>query len=250
MHALVLNGVLACAALVAVLGLVDWFLTEKQKRALSDWSIRAWNWVDEAKKTRLLLKFKLQRPRFALLMASAIGAAALQGSAPPNFADIGSREALQVGSVNWWIAEAVIAICLVVQTIFVLPWLLDGLTESYDFNQKQGRSFRGVLFAQAVLMTLFAFAVSVVAGVLMRFDLFVCKLIGLLAGVFALTSALTMFLMWWFILLAKIALAMAHPILASSEFLVRRIAESPKGPLAAITGLIGGVAGLLKLFVG
>jgi hypothetical protein len=68
--------------------------------------------------------------------------------------------------------------------------------------------------------------------------------------VFIGTVVSTAFTLFWLTTIAKLLLFLAGPILFSSEFLMRRIAESPKGPVLALSGLTGGIAGLLKLVVG
>jgi hypothetical protein len=38
-------------------------------------------------------------------------------------------------------------------------------------------------------------------------------------------------------------------LLLFSEFLVRRVAQQPKGPLAAFSGIVTAIGGILKAFV-
>jgi hypothetical protein len=67
----------------------------------------------------------------------------------------------------------------------------------------------------------------------LRLAMFGCAVISL--------CALTMFTAFG---LAYIATA----ILFVGEFVMRRIAESPKGPVLALSGLFGGVAALIQVF--
>lgn len=237
MHALVLDIVLACAALVAVLGLVDWFLSEQQKRVVSGLFVRAWSFLDDAKKTRLLLKFKLERPQFYLLLVSALLASLINIIQPINSAEI--------GSTDWWLAEAACIISIVVQVKVVLPHILDYLTVVYEEEGSTVGLFRLIFVLAPMLVILGFFVVP-----LLKSDFIVLRAAGLLIFVFVGTAFQTVILVLYLIFIAKLGLSVARPILASSEFIIRRIAESPKGPLVAITGLVGGVAGLLKLFVG
>ena len=53
---------------------------------------------------------------------------------------------------------------------------------------------------------------------------------------------------WVFLFVPLIAGYLLSPVLYISEFIIRRIAEYPKGPLLALSAFLGAVASLLKVF--
>ena len=54
-----------------ILGLLDWFLSENMKARLATWSIRVWNWVDEAKRVSYFRIFTSQKwQRIFLIISS------------------------------------------------------------------------------------------------------------------------------------------------------------------------------------
>jgi hypothetical protein len=91
--------------------------------------------------------------------------------------------------------------------------------------------------------------VSIPFIMMMDSDYSILRGLGLLGWLVIVASFEIALVVAYLIFLAKVGLAIARPLLATSELIVRRIAESQKGPLAAITGLVGGIAGLLKLYV-
>jgi hypothetical protein len=50
------------------------------------------------------------------------------------------------------------------------------------------------------------------------------------------------------IFLLSLCLLFAKAVVYVSEFIMRRIAESPKGPVFAISALAGGIAAIVKAF--
>ena len=66
-------------------------------------------------------------------------------------------------------------------------------------------------------------------------------------GVFCIASTI-LFTTWAALFVPFVLAYLLSPILFISEFVVRRIAEYPKGPLLALSAFFGAVAALLKSF--
>src|SRR5262249_21259032 len=204
---------------VAILAIVDLFLSDSQKAWLSNAVIKTWNILDEAKGWSFTDWLKEPRAAWWLAMALPL----LLGLV---FSAIG----------NWMVA---------VERAGQLAQANDYLmTDDYWI-------WMTVAFPLMIALSCFIFAFLT-----QRIFAWLLKLGSLrrLAKIYAitclfLTLPLTLLIFCLLTIFAARGLAyLASGIFYTGEFIVRRIAEYPKGPVLALSALCGGIVALIKAF--
>jgi hypothetical protein len=246
---MVANVLIALSAAVALLALLDLFMSEKQKDGLSDWVTVAWNYLDN------LLAFSLadwfKHPRAALWHAVNF---ALFGT-PIYILFISMSDRKSLGSSYNGQEEFGFAV------LFFLTFAPPVMFLSYIFFRKILATVYGEKFWKNIL-GLFAFyaVVAALAALLLAVDkyfltthgdnlgflpLFVLRLANFVLNSFRSFSVAS--IAFVLAIIASIALAYAITgVLFAGEFVVRRIAEYPKGPILALSTIFASAIALIK----
>jgi hypothetical protein len=263
------NLALGTAAVAAILVLVDWLLGEKQKAWLADAALRTWNWIDDAKGTSLYRFFVVPKVQFVFsALISLLNIALYVAILFVAFAGAEvSFDAVIHSGARSLVAALVLSlppICIVTVNLFAVRRIMNWLSDS-----------RNILFyvGKAFLIALPLFGLSWASIVVVRdyipdpdfFDL----ILVLDARVFLpkpWLKVMTYFLAFTLMLVTFMLFSLAYILLIGgglaagsiyfvsgvlfvAEFVSRRAAEYPKGPVLAASALAGGIAGLIKVFL-
>jgi len=227
--------VLSASLAVVVLKLLDFFMSESQKAALSEAALKLWNFLDDA--TRIHLS---QWLRYRWLIRTCIAAAV--------FISAAYMLLVVVTQAEWDWSTAVLLIP------FILALFLGiGILRS---AMKAVRTFDMIVQA-AWLIGLTIIPAS--AGVIIMFYIWPnpawlfpsASLIDNLVNFFCLLLFIfSITLLPFFVVLSLpvILIGAASLLLLSGEFVMRRIAEYPKGPILAASTLSAAIAGAVKVF--
>jgi hypothetical protein len=231
------------SAAVAILAIVDLFLSASQKTWLSNAVIKTWNILDEAKGWSFADWIKESRATWWL----AVGLGLLLGllSALSSWLNKDIWEATRTSDDNWiWVVALTSALICFIFFIFafltrrIFAWLL-----------KSGSVLRiaKTTAVTCVLCFLTWVLIGAIAG-LSDFSLppwldvaIHILLLLTLPLVLLVYCGLTIFV-------ARGLAYLASAIFYVGEFTVRRIAEYPKGPVLALSALFGGIVALIKAF--
>jgi hypothetical protein len=237
---------LGVAVAICVLAVLDIFLSDIEKKWLDDRTLRAWHWLAEAKRTSLLNW--LQR----------------------HYQSIAWIGVVLVSVYMTWVFEKALAPLPQVITI-ALCIFAAGLFFGLKIIQLTLRTpslFRAVIRATIVVVATLAPAVIFFTLV----STFKGDLIGLAkefaagAATHTVTLGLALFalfylwalilcvhltviavIFWAVVAVPLLAIYLLTVVLFCCEFIVRRIAEYPKGPIFAGSALLGAVAGVLRV---
>jgi hypothetical protein len=231
------SALISLSVAVALLALLDLFFTENQKTWLSNLVIKIWSGLDEAKAWSTTGWKK--DPRAKWFLAIGLG---LLNTAPSGFANgLTSRNDFIAVLANLTLVPLLVGIGTIIFVLITLP-----IFESL-LNLIRGKS---TIKALSLVMAL---AVSLtVANLLTRIlveslEPGLAKILGFILGLLTLPAV--------FISAASVAMLLAlvlayaaGAVLYVLEFLVRRIAEYPKGPVLALSAFFGGLLALIKAF--
>jgi len=231
------------SAAVAVLALADLLLSKAQKDWLSNAVIKIWSVLDEAKAWSFADWLKNPRARWwfaisvGLLMGvqqawSIITEESGEYLRPDVFGDALRNSPLIISLLAAWTA---ILVALLSRPIFA---------RLLDFTSRKSLALRLTVFS---LFALIVFVImTLTLGLSEQSSIFPVILIAslLVLGLPALLVLLCVLTILFALGLAYVASA----VLYVGEFVVRRIAEYPKGPVLALSALFGGVCALIKVF--
>src|SRR5262245_2296454 len=230
---------------IAALALADMLLSDKQKEWLSNAVIRVWSVLDEARGWSFSDWLGQPRARWWLAVSLGIFTALLISQSDFLINRFVKSTATPTPKLNWIEIAGVIAAYLVsVPLLFLLAWsLLSWLLQRRSLN-----------LAVILFSALFGYLAVIVC-------------MGLIHGYFTgegfgpvrheglrwvqTILALPFLLAFLCTLLVFLSIAVAYvasAILYVSEFVVRRIAEYPKGPVLALSAFFGGIVALIKAF--
>jgi hypothetical protein len=225
---------------VAVLALVDLLLSKAQKEWLSNAVIKMWSVLDEAKGWSFADWIKEPRATWWL----AVGLGLLLGllSALSSWLHKDRWEATTTSDDNWiWVVALTVAlICFIFAflTRRIFAWLL-----------KSGSLLR---IAKTIAITCFlCFLVWALIGAIAGlWDFSLPPWLDAAIGILLLLTMPLVFLVYCglTIFVARGLAYLASAIFYVGEFMVRRIAEYPKGPVLALSALFGGIVALIKAF--
>jgi hypothetical protein len=237
---------------VAILAIVDLFLSDSQKAWLSNAVIKTWNILDEAKGWSFTDWLKEPRAAWWLAMALPL-LLGLVFSAIGNWM-VAVERAGQLAQANdylmtddYWIWMTVAFPLMIALSCFIFAFLTQRI---FAWLLKLGSLRRlakiyaitylvlGIIYGLLFLML--AFEDSLKESALAKAVLITCLF---------LTLPLTLLIFCLLTIFAARGLAyLASGIFYTGEFIVRRIAEYPKGPVLALSALCGGIVALIKAF--
>jgi hypothetical protein len=229
---------------VAILAIVDLFLSDSQKAWLSNAVIKTWNILDEAKGWSFADWIKKPRATWWL----AVGLGLLLGSF---LGIVNWLTELYLGRAddNWsWVVAvgyplttALILFIFSFLTRRIFAWLL-----KFGSLLRIAKILTVVYFVSVLIMTLIMIAIFSIGESSESPAQWIW-----LAILFLFLLILPLGLLTWCGLTIFVARGMAYlasGIFYIGEFIVRRIAEYPKGPVLALSALCGGIVALIKAF--
>jgi hypothetical protein len=236
--------VIALSAAVAVLALLDFFLSKAQKEWLSNAVIRMWSILDEARGWSFSDWVKQPRARWWLALSLGIFPTLLISQSEfliNRFVD----KSTATPKLNWIdIVAHITAFMIAVPLLFLLAWsLLAWLLQRRKLNLAVIllAASVGYLVVVVFMMLIHGYFTGEGFGPVRHPVLIWVQTLAALPFLLAFLCAL--------LVLLSIGVAyVASATLYVAEFVVRRIAEYPKGPVLALSALLGGVAALIKAF--
>jgi hypothetical protein len=229
---------------VAILAIVDLFLSDSQKAWLSNAVIKTWNILDEAKGWSFADWIKKPRATWWL----AVGLGLLLGSF---LGIVNWLTELYLGRAddNWsWVVAvgyplttALILFIFSFLTRRIFAWLL-----KFGSLLRIAKILTVVYFVSVLIMTLIMIAIFSIGESSESPAQWIW-----LAILFLFLLILPLGLLTWCGLTIFVARGLAYlasGIFYIGEFIVRRIAEYPKGPVLALSALCGGIVALIKAF--
>jgi hypothetical protein len=236
---------------VIALKLADIFLSKAQKEWLSNGVVRFWNILDECKGWSFADWLKKPQAKLWFAITLGLGIAVVNGYTYIVDADYpfnqwkvqieGAQRTVgggRTGLLNFFVAVLYGVLAFVVTLYFVRPIFAKLL----EFRSATHLSVRLVIILVGS-WTIYLL-LSIVRHELVRGGWWYTGVaLWYLAGLIAILNvcAATIFI--------SIAMAyVASGTLYVGEFVVRRIAEYPKGPVLALSALIGGIAAVIKAF--
>jgi hypothetical protein len=215
---IVADIVVACSMLGAAFGLLDLLLSSEQKAKLSDASVRLWNWLDEAKQVSF---FEMLRPRKVRIVLSLAAAISMLGTAASEYGyqDLALNLRSPIFAIGFFTAAII--------TFSIAAFTLSART-------KLGLAVRTSICLAVLIVPLLVVVYS--SDGLVAIVLFL-----------AVWTLLVPFFFAWVVMFLPLAgIYLASALVHIAEFLMRRVAEYPKGVVLGLSVIVGSVAGLLK----
>jgi hypothetical protein len=265
-------------AVLAVLTVLDWALTNRQKNWLTDRAIALFVWLDdqrELKYLKYLGKFKWQRFVIiiyavlaglgALLMAGVVAVVIYTGG----LEDFAQNQFLY-GLLGLYLGSFFTALCMV----RFVPRLLNWVTKTEGSLGYIGRSTLTLLTTLVVwvisdyiegylvfghspgyLALIFNRSSSVPASDeegLLEFIPSSNPILNLLYGLYAGFWGIFMLgilISWMLVVIPVVLILLLMLVLRGMQFVTARIAENPKGPILGVSGLLTAIGALAKIFL-
>jgi hypothetical protein len=248
---IVANVAIGGAGGAAILKFIDWLLSDAQRKRLTDFSVSFWNWIDETRKTRLIMHFRGGRPQLFLAVGAQIIAIVLVWIGiflDTRISDLDGEMLVRSSAV---VLGSVVAVGLEIKWVLriILTWLGKGRNQFFYILRCYAVSAGFALVGAAIVGTfdLLGHDVEVFGEhvlVIPEWQL----LIFLATGTAAVTMMATVLMILILSMLAWVLMFALQTVFSIVEFIARRIAESPKGPLLSGSALIGGAAAIVKAF--
>ena len=204
---------------VGLLALLDMFLSDHQKAGIQRASIAAWNWIDNVKQLSFMNWFKRPLPRNLFPIAAAF-------LAMLPFFDLHEVKGILIdGAVGAVVARLLLELLL------------------------RARNWRGFILRASISLVVPAIPVALLAIFIRGIDPVHDSALGNVLMLFVL-----FFLMWiafafWAIAMLPFLVALvAAAVLSVAEFVTRRIAEYPKGPILAASAIFTAAMAIFKIF--
>lgn len=235
------------AVFVALLIIVDWLMSNSQRKTLTDGALVVWNWLDDNRSIDFVRKFKDRKAQVNL-------SAALQVFITSAFVVLALVDwafGLEGGGshVRWMAIGQVVAAPIV---IWVLnPWLLNWITAGESPFSYLLRSTISVAPIIGVA-TAFHKEIGIIVDGGARYGIGVEILTpatSCLIGAFMVTASVLLY--FWYINIALIiGAALSYLILGAGRVVLERSLENPKGLVLGLSALVAALGVLVKAFLG
>jgi hypothetical protein len=232
------NIAIGGAGVAAFLTLLDWFLTDKQKEQLSLLSLRLWNWLDDVYRRRFLEWFYKGRPQFVIAVLSVISYFILIFVVLDRFGVAAERS----------LTDLPFTLSLILGTslaVGIFRPLLRWLSGSQSQLTYLSRLYAAIAAYVLIVVALFYVGFSWVQTISDSIPDW-AAMPWLVCGLSVVITHGTFSMLWSFLFATTISLFIAKIIVQASAFIMRRVAEADKGPVLAISALVGGIAALVK----
>jgi hypothetical protein len=249
------NIALGGAAGAAFLKFIDWLLSDRQRKQLGDTSVTLWNWIDEIRAKRLVDYFSSGRAQLILtFFAQALAFLFVINTA--FFSDASISTIFHSSDLIARIASMLVgsAVGVWIEAKFLLRPILRWLSSAQNQARYLIRCYVvsvGVsLTGLAIVLPLTLLGNDVNVGGIDVWLIPEWQRQAMLGFVGCVTVvAATFMLVFVLSVLASFCMLVARLVFSIAEFVARRIAESPKGPLLSGSALLGGVAAMIKVFL-
>jgi hypothetical protein len=234
---MIASALISLSVAVALLTLLDLFLSETQKTWLSNLFIKIWSGLDEAKVWSTVGWMKDPRAKWCL----AIGLGLLQTVPSGITYGLTSRTDFVAVLANVTFVPLLVGFGTLIFVLITLP--IFELLLNFIRGKSMIRALCLVMALAVSLMVVNALIQILVESLEPGLALVFGIILGILTlpAVFISVASIAMLVA---LMLAYIASAVLYVV----EFLVRRIAEYPKGPVLALSAFFGGVVALIKAF--
>lgn len=254
------NAVIILSAVVSVLGILELFLSEAQKRWISDFILRIWNTLDNMNRLNYLawlLDPNIQRyfiycaSGLSLLFTTYIASTIIDFQ---YISDVfNNRSHKYLGGLHETRLSVLVS-PLIVAFLALLFVCLGGWIGRQVARYILRPASPGKHLLRALLSFTCWFAPSATLLLVGTYVILADVRLGLadlpftLLLVSWLPTGMTIFLFWIVTFVPLLASYVAACLVYILEFISRRIAEFAKGPIVALSTLIGLVAGFFKVF--
>ena len=223
--------------------LADVLLSDKQKERLSDLTINIWNWVDEARSVSMYERFLSPRVQniiitTALVIISIIYILVIAARTREDLIKEPSNYHHDLGLIIGSILGGLFILWLIrIIMKKLLPKVLRYLAKSKNI---------WTYIAKLTILNITLFAMFAGAGLLISggHGWAIAVLILLLPLVIVWPSLLLVSI---FLYVVAVLIILAYLILYPLEFVLRRIAEYPAGPVLALSGLVAAIGGFAEV---
>jgi hypothetical protein len=229
------NLLITLSAAVAILALLDLFLSERQKALLTKWVTSAWSYLDDLRSLSLI--DWLRNPNahvwlgitFVLLFVSVAIWSTVVWYLRSNTATVFMVLAIAILILDW-VFEIL---------VFLIPAIFATILSFLVHRHFALKLLATVLVAAIPFYLFFVFYHFAETQSNLLYSFFI--LLFLASGLLYLCGS---------VVLISIALTyVATAVLYVSEFVVRRIAEYPKGPILACSALFASLSAFMKAFL-
>lgn len=239
------NVMIGSGFMVAVLTLIDFLLTDAQRKRLNDKALSAWVWLDDNRSVNFLDKFK---DRDGQVQVSAwIHGFILVGTS------ISTLLSWFAGGSEWrffaalWVGTVIAApVAIWIVNPFLLSWITNG-DKPLQYFLRSTVSVVPILFSIAMFPA--SSGIMLVGPDSSRFLARTPPIQAALLGAFMPTASILLYL--WYI---NIALFLGWIIsivgFGSSRFVLQRVVEHPKGVVLGLSALAGLIGALAKSLLG
>lgn len=232
------NIAIGSAVLVALLSLIDWILTERQKNKLSDHALRAWVWLDDNRSIDFLSKFKDYK---AQVQASASIQAMITGVFAIVAAVLWFTESEDKFFVLWAAIGMLVAAPVIIWWLH--PMIISWITK---VDLSLAYLWRSTISVVPILLILIAFPQI---GEMFQPPFSIASTYtpvqsGLL-GIFLSTASVILYL-WYINLALFIGWMLSYWSLGLSRLVLVRVVEHPKGIVLGLSALAAAIGALIK----
>ena len=219
------NCIIVLSVIVAFLASFDLLTSPNQKAAIANQTLKLWNWLDESKRLSFLQVLRRRRTRIMLSAAAAVILATwlVVTSIHDNLLDFSAIVFIFAGC------------CIVSALIY--------LTVTFTLTPQ---SLTGI-FVRATLILLVAIAPIIHQRYFPMGEQLSVLYVHFRTGELLAILAASVFVFFWlWVAVPLLFIFLITCTLIVGEFIIRRIAEYPKGVILAASILLGTVAAILK----
>jgi len=230
------SALIVLSLTVTVLAVLDFLLSETQKKLVADTVIATWNILDEARKWSFSDWLKNPRASWWFAISFGLSAALSQAAMMPTIMKYHELAGEGFPRHAWIPLLFLGAVSGLIFTLITRP--------IFSRLLKLGKRLWYVLIVASALygLAFTSLAYSDTNSDLQTFGLAVYLVVGMPTGI--------LLMVLFMIFFARFLAYIASGVLFVGELIVRRIAEYPKGPIIAISAIFGGVVSLVKIFSG
>jgi len=239
------NVLISLSVAVAILVLLDFFMSDSQKKACSHFTLHLWNWLDEMKKLSFLAWLRRKgAQRWCIALATCPAGFYLIYNLYFELDDW----AVLFGEVLISVAAGALG-AKMVSSMFQAQTAFDLLRRATMFLSATIVPL-GIVFAWRNMGTIFDFLDGTPFELLGVFILvvFTMSFIPTLVVYLSTSFVIVILPFWLAVVVPLLATYFITIVLFIAELVVRRIAEYPKGPVLAGSALFGGIVALIKVF--
>jgi hypothetical protein len=252
------NLIIIGGVITVVTGLLDLFLSDQQKATLSDWSLKVWNWVDEAKSLAIFERF--MRPEWQLRVSILSWIVSVLYSVYAVL-ELSRGFVRGYGIASESDYDVVFGFAAITAIIMGLGSYADWKFSTRTFHYlSSSRTIFGYIGRTTILTLIPAVITASLLGgfviiaktwfddIIQSGVLFFPTMSLALAGFFFTPILFKYLMMWLFGWGIATLILLAYLVLYPVELILRRIAEAPTGPVVAIGALATAIGTLAEVF--